>query len=388
MADISSITLPGGGTYDLKDKNAVPKYGMGKNLLRNWYFVGGGTGRGVFPVNQRGQSSYTGAIYGIDRWFVDSTLATITLSASGVSITSPQNSYFTQYLSNSQQYAEKTLTFTVWSSGYARMRYNINGTWNLDGVSPGISTVTFTLPSSVSTFGVQFGISGNSANTFYAVKLELGTEQTLCHNEGTAEDPVWILNEIPDYEYELYRCITSTADPSDTYANKSLATEQQLAYVETGTTASRNYTAGQYISLNGLLYTADTNIASGATFYTSGGNKNLTECVGGGLNSIGVPSELHYYTVPSSEASVIEFPTAGNAWWQSIGKIVLVNVKVKKLITGNTGNARVPGFPSPLGVVLCNQDDLAVQILRSGELYFSGGTQGKTYEFSIMYISI
>lgn len=64
------------------------------------------------------------------------------------------------------------------------------------------------------------------------------------------------------------------------------ANQAQLAYVETGTTASRNYTAGQYISLNGLLYTADTAIASGATFYTSGGNKNLTECVGGGFNDV------------------------------------------------------------------------------------------------------
>lgn len=64
------------------------------------------------------------------------------------------------------------------------------------------------------------------------------------------------------------------------------ANQSQLAYVETGTTATRNYTAGQYISLNGLLYTADTAIASGATFYTSGGNKNLTECVGGGFNSL------------------------------------------------------------------------------------------------------
>lgn len=161
----------------------------------------------------------------------------------------------------------------------------------------------------------------------------------------------------------------------------------QIGYPESGTTASRNYTAGQFICWNGLTYTADTNIALGATLSASGGNKNLTECMGGGFNSIGVPSELHYYTVPPSEASVIEFPTAGNAWWQSVGKIVLVNIKVKKLIVGNAGNARVPGFPPPLGLVLCNHDDLTVQILRSGELYFFGGTQGKTYEFSIMYIS-
>lgn len=81
----------------------------------------------------------------------------------------------------------------------------------------------------------------------------------------------------------------TAATPGTDYATPAQladkANQAQLAYVETGTTASQNYTAGQYISLNGLLYTADTAIASGSTFYTSGGNKNLTKCVGGGLNS-------------------------------------------------------------------------------------------------------
>jgi hypothetical protein len=39
-----------------------------------------------------------------------------------------------------------------------------------------------------------------------AVKLELGSEQTLAHNEGTEESPVWVLNEIPDYGEELAKC--------------------------------------------------------------------------------------------------------------------------------------------------------------------------------------
>jgi len=42
--------------------STVPKgaavEGINPNLLRNWYFVGGGTGRGVFPVNSRGKTSY------------------------------------------------------------------------------------------------------------------------------------------------------------------------------------------------------------------------------------------------------------------------------------------------------------------------------------------
>ena len=39
-----------------------------RNLLRNWYFPGGGTGAGVFPVNTRGQASYTGG-YCCDGWY-------------------------------------------------------------------------------------------------------------------------------------------------------------------------------------------------------------------------------------------------------------------------------------------------------------------------------
>lgn len=60
----------------------------------------------------------------------------------------------------------------------------------------------------------------------------------------------------------------------------------QIGYPESGTTASRNYSAGEYICWNGLTYTADTNIATGTTLSASGGNKNLTECVGGGLNNL------------------------------------------------------------------------------------------------------
>lgn len=58
----------------------------------------------------------------------------------------------------------------------------------------------------------------------------------------------------------------------------------QIGYPESGATASRNYSAGEYICWNGLTYTADTNIALGTTLSASGGNKNLTECVGGGFN--------------------------------------------------------------------------------------------------------
>lgn len=63
------------------------------------------------------------------------------------------------------------------------------------------------------------------------------------------------------------------------------ANQAQLAYVETGTTASRNYSTGVYVCWNGLLYTANQAISSGTTL-SAGTGGNLTECVGGAPNHI------------------------------------------------------------------------------------------------------
>ena len=56
--------------------------GVRPNLLDNAYFVGGGTGWGVFPVNQTGKTSY-GAGHAFDRWRLNG--GTCTLKPSGVS---------------------------------------------------------------------------------------------------------------------------------------------------------------------------------------------------------------------------------------------------------------------------------------------------------------
>ena len=57
--------------------------------------------------------------------------------------------------------------------------------------------------------------------------------------------------------------------PSDT----SKANQAQLAYVEAGSTASRNYSAGEFFCWNGSLYQATAAISSGASFNSgSGGN--------------------------------------------------------------------------------------------------------------------
>lgn len=55
----------------------------------------------------------------------------------------------------------------------------------------------------------------------------------------------------------------------------------QTAYVETGTTASRAYSAGQYLTINGVLYRVTTAISSGATL--TPGTNCVAVTVGGEL---------------------------------------------------------------------------------------------------------
>ena len=277
----STNPVKSGGVYaDVRTR--VPNYGMGVNLLRNWYFVGGGTGRGVFPVNQRGQSSYSGATSVFDGWTADANTS-ITFGSAGITVSLLSGSSTNIYQRAGKAPLGQSITMSILTG---------NGLVTVSGVMPS------TLPSNNQTVltvgasadGYRFRLYLQPAGTMYvefrayttqtwvAAKLELGTEQTLAHQENG----VWVLNEIPDYEYELYRCITSTADPSDTYANKSLATEQQLAPVEWGTTASRAYAVGEYFCWNGLLYRAKTAISSGGTF-TPGTNCETTTTSGGML---------------------------------------------------------------------------------------------------------
>lgn len=278
----STNPVQSGGVYaDVRTR--VPNYGKGKNLLRNWYFVGGGTGRGVFPVNQRGQSSYSGATSVFDGWTADANTG-IAFGSAGIIVSLLSGSSTNIYQRAGKAPLGQSITMSILTG---------NGLVTVSGVMPSRlpSNNQTVLTVGTSADGYRFRLYLQPAGTMYAefrayttqtwiaAKLELGTEQTLAHQENS----VWVLNDVPDYEYELYRCITSTADPNDTYANKSLATEQQLAYVETGTTASRAYAVGEYFCWNGLLYRAKTAISSGGTFTP---NTNCEQVTEGGLNSI------------------------------------------------------------------------------------------------------
>ena len=141
---------------------ATKAFPCNPNLLDNWYFGN--------PVNQRGASGTISRLgYFFDRWKLVS--GSVTINSGGIVL----NGTIAQVL----EYAVgQTVTATVLTPD-------------------GVTDVTPVYDDDTKTFTVT-----TQGKTIRAVKLELGTQQTLAHQENGA----WGLNEIPDYGEQLRRC--------------------------------------------------------------------------------------------------------------------------------------------------------------------------------------
>lgn len=185
-----------------------------RNLIDNWYFVGGGSqlGYGTFPINQKGQTSYSAAGVTIDRWRCASASISCTVNSGNVLVkATAASAQWYQILSNQSGLAGKKVTLSALTT---------------DGLIQTTVDIPSTIPSGTSTIGTGSdningysiyirAISGRLAAVVYAsssfsssgiaivaMKLEIGGNQTLAHLEGTS----WVLNEIPDYGDELEKC--------------------------------------------------------------------------------------------------------------------------------------------------------------------------------------
>lgn len=188
---------------------ATKAFPCNPNLLDNWYFGN--------PVNQRGASgTISGLGYFFDRWKLVS--GSVTINSGGVVL----NGTIAQVL---EYAAGQTVTATVLTPD-------------------GVTDVTPVYDDETKTFTVTA-----QGKTIRAVKLELGTEQTLAHQENG----VWVLNEIPDYGEQLRRC--------QRYYQRLKASS---GYMRFG--VSQPYTdtaAGVFIPLQGEMRTAPTMSSSG-----------------------------------------------------------------------------------------------------------------------------
>ena len=141
---------------------ATKAFPCNPNLLDNWYFEN--------PVNQRGASGTISRLgYFFDRWKLVS--GSVTINSGGIVL----NGTIAQVL---EYAAGQTVTATVLTPD-------------------GVTDVTPVYDDETKTFTVT-----TQGKTIRAVKLELGTQQTLAHQENG----VWVLNEIPDYGEQLRRC--------------------------------------------------------------------------------------------------------------------------------------------------------------------------------------
>lgn len=158
---------------------ATKAFPCNPNLLVNWYLGN--------PVNQRDVGgTISSAGYFLDRWKLVS--GSVTIGTDGITL---------------------------------------NGTMQqvLETAPPGTVTASALTPAGVG----EVVPSYNSANKtvtvtaagekLVAVKVELGTEQTLAHQDSSG---VWVLNEIPDYGEELTKCmryLQIISTPYDTSGN-------------------------------------------------------------------------------------------------------------------------------------------------------------------------
>ena len=189
-----------------------------KNLLDNWYFLGSGSQNGVgkFPINQRRLTSYSGSGYGIDRWKINGNAptnitTTINSNGSGLTIKDARTSgtttnWLNQVFDNPLPTGTYTLTVLVSSlTGTAKLGILDSNNAFLSGanvnIAAGLTTVTFTVSDDSA---VKAAIIVNSATTVKvsAIKLELGSYQTLAHQVGSN----WVINELPNYDEELLKC--------------------------------------------------------------------------------------------------------------------------------------------------------------------------------------
>lgn len=150
-----------------------------RNLIINWYFGN--------PVNQRDVSgTISSAGYFLDRWKLVS--GSVTINTDGITLNGTM-----------QQVLETAPVGTVTASALTQAGGGeVVPTYNSE-----TKTVTVTA----------------AGEKLVAVKLELGTEQTLAHQNSSG---AWVLNEIPDYGEELTRCmryLQIISTPYDTSGN-------------------------------------------------------------------------------------------------------------------------------------------------------------------------
>lgn len=165
------------------------------NLLDNWYFGN--------PINQRGQTSYTANwAYSIDRWLC---------AGDGNLVVGDGYCTFTGAVDqglncNISETFGQTLTATILLADgtlYTGTAVDSDSAADIPFVSSPNGTGLYLSLNATDLSGHRrFRTYCSPARNVKAIKLELGSQQTLAH----PENGVWVLNEIPKFGDQLAEC--------------------------------------------------------------------------------------------------------------------------------------------------------------------------------------
>ena len=202
----ADVTLTGENiavsTTDSTPISGAVKYRCNPNLLDNWYFAN--------PVNQRGQTEYTGNRYTIDRWHSQGGQVQVKSTNTMVIFPTDRDGVesFHQFVPKSQIPAGRyTISILTKEGALFTTTFLYNPDDAITDIQLDCNNRGFILSfyTQKAYEAVNFRLFNNSliANVeLIAAKLELGSTQTLAHKENG----VWVLNEIPDFGEQLRRC--------------------------------------------------------------------------------------------------------------------------------------------------------------------------------------
>ncbi len=280
-------------TADPADSYGCSGFGRSNpNLLDNWYFVGGGSqlGDGVFPINQRGQTSYSGQ-YGIDRWLVSDPAISMTLQSNGLRVqASAMYVGLVQRLPAYKMQNGEVYTFSIIVDGNlhtATFIANNDGNWQNVYYGDNDWYVPYIFANGAWNFRVLNSRAQTMDRVISAVKIEKGTVSTL------ANDPP------PDFGEELRKCqrylwVESIGANTPIASGVAFNTSSVFDFItpvpmRNGATIQITFNVTPYITYG----TGNLALAGGTSSITSGKNGNHLRVQIGTSADVGNLTEVH-----------------------------------------------------------------------------------------------
>lgn len=275
---LTDVTVFDSSAQEIDDAAAKGLWLANPNLLDNWFFAN--------PVNQRGASEYAATGYTIDRWRATNANTTVTVTDSGITITGASGAvpFLQQVIETPKRLLGRTVTLSALTKGGTL--YTATG--NIPSILPTsysfycVVANVFDVLAAPSTLAVRLKASTGGSNDFVAVKLELGSNQTLAHQDSNGD---WALNDPPPNKAaELARCkryfASLRGDRTANYANfgMGVATSATQAYflipfeTQMRISPSVTFSGSMRLSVNGGASTI------AVTKITSGGQETAGVC--------------------------------------------------------------------------------------------------------------